>query len=118
VLRAVANQHATARPDPWATSFSGVAGLVLCIAWWGILRSYRQLNTAKWKVVDDLEKDLEARPFTDEWALLRTATRGPHKLPRWMWRLGSYTELTKLEAIVPVLFAVVYVALISSGFFN
>jgi hypothetical protein len=77
----------------------GGAGLVLAVAWWALLRSYRGLNGAKYAVLLEMEKQLPAQPFTDEWALLRTD-------PVKKWR-GRYAELGLVERIVPVVFAVI-----------
>jgi hypothetical protein len=43
------------------------AGLVLAITWWLLLRSYRDLNGAKWKVIQLIEQHLPLQPFSDEW---------------------------------------------------
>lgn len=47
------------------------AGIVLAAAWWLQLRSYRTLNAAKWTVIGQLEGELPAQPFSDEWAILK-----------------------------------------------
>jgi hypothetical protein len=42
------------------------AGLIVqCLAWFWLLRSYRQLNTAKYAVVGVLEERLPASPCHD-----------------------------------------------------
>jgi hypothetical protein len=67
-------------------------------AWWFIVRSYRQLNTAKYKVVGILEERLPASPYwSAEWTAL-----GKGKDPR------VYLPLTHVEQWVPVLFASIY----------
>ena len=71
-----------------------------CCAWWMILRSYRQLNTAKYTVIGLLEERLPASPF---WAAEWTAL-GEGK----DWRL--YMALTHVERWVPFGFALIYVA--------
>ena len=87
------------------TSILAVVTLVLvaqCLVWFWILRSYRQLNSVKWKVVGEMEKRLPATPWSDaEWVSM-----GSGKDPAIYW------PLSKVEAFVPALFAAAYVAAI------
>src|SRR5690606_22008714 len=39
----------------WLISF---AGLILCFLWYRLIRTYQNLNTGKFKVIHDLEKQL------------------------------------------------------------
>jgi len=78
-----------------------LAGIVLCIAWHNILRSFRHLNTAKFQVIHEMEKELPVKPFDAEWSA--------------MGRGGNptlYRPLSHIEVAVPWIFAVLYVALI------
>ncbi|MFD8507923.1 hypothetical protein ACFV2L_35130 [Streptomyces sp. NPDC059687] len=79
------------------------AGLVIllsqCAAWWAIVRSYRQLNAAKWQVIGLLEERLPAFAYSRaEWILLGEGRD---------WR--RYLPLTHVEQWVPVIFAASYV---------
>jgi hypothetical protein len=77
-----------------------LAGLLLqCIAWYWLVRSYRQLSSAKFAVIAVLEERLPAAPFRAEWDLL---DKGKN------WK--SYLSLTHLEQIVPIALGVTYVA--------
>jgi hypothetical protein len=92
-------------PDltPWVLLLPLVIALGECAAWWWLVRSYRQLNTAKFKVVGALEERLPASPYwRAEWVALGEGQN---------WR--RYLPLTHLEQWIPVLFGAVYVA----GFF-
>jgi len=81
--------------------------LVLCYVWWKLIRSYRQLNTAKFdKVVPAMEKHLPADPYVAEWKAL-----GLGKDPK------LYTPLTAIEHWVPRVFMFLYVALALICFF-
>jgi|SRR5262245_54468514 len=71
------------------------AGIVLCVAWWALLKSYRDLNRAKFDVILAMEPRLPAHLFGDEWNELKRS---------------RYRELGQVERIVPALFALVYVA--------
>jgi len=80
---------------------AGVAGLALAAGWWLVLRSYRDLNRAKWQVINKMEKTLPAKPFSDEWASLK-------KDPVSKWR-PRYAELSTVERAAPVAFAILFV---------
>ena len=43
-----------------------VAGLIICVAWAALLKSYREINRAKFAVLSELEADLPASPITSE----------------------------------------------------
>ncbi len=78
------------------------AGALLCLAWWLQLRSFRQLNRAKYVVLTDIEQRLPVQLFGPEQAEL---DRGDGRLR------GLYAELGATERAVPVLFALVWLAL-------
>ena len=72
--------------------------LIQCLTWFWLVRSYRQLNGAKFMVIGALEERLPAAPYVRaEW-----------------WALGEgkdravYWPLTHLEQGVPCLFAAAY----------
>jgi hypothetical protein len=69
-----------------------------CAAWWWAVRSYRQLNAAKFMVIGALEERLPASAYRRaEWAALGEG-KDWHK----------YLPLTHLEQWIPILFALVY----------
>lgn len=89
------------RPDvsSWLLALPLAIVLGECAAWWWLVRSYRQLNTAKFRVVGALEERLPASPYwRAEWTALGEGKD---------WR--KYLPLTHLEQWIPVLFALVYV---------
>ena len=95
--------------DPWVRLVLGICGLAVSAAWWMQLRSYRDLNAAKFKVINKIEADhFEVRPFTDEWAHLRQ----DETIKRWR---GRYAELGTVERVMPVFFAILHLALIVIG---
>ena len=76
-----------------------IGTLLLCLIWWWLLSSYRKLNTAKYKVVGQLEKRLPASPYwSAEWYEL-----GEGKDPE------KYLPLTALEKWIPMIFASTYI---------
>lgn len=74
-----------------------VAGIVLCFLWYRIIRSYRDLNTARFAVVHQIESLLPVRPYRAEWDFVG---RG------YVSRL--YKPFTHIEIGVPWLFFVLY----------
>jgi hypothetical protein len=91
--------------------YVAAAGILLCFTWWTLLKSYRDLNAAKFAVILTMEEGLPARVFGDEWGRLR---RDPVKF-EWSrdairsWA-GQYRELGRVERSVPWLFALIYLA--------
>lgn len=89
--------------DTFGIVLASIVGLVLSAAWWLLLRSYRDLNEAKFKVILAMEKDLGAQPFGDEWKYLK---EDPVKS-----FAKRYAELGVVERVVPFVFGIVYVAI-------
>jgi len=91
--------------------YVAAAGIVLCVTWWALLKSYRDLNSAKFNVILAMEASLPARVFGDEWESLR---RDPVKLALRRDAIRSwaaqYRELGRVERVVPWVFALIYVA--------
>jgi hypothetical protein len=71
-----------------------VAGALLCVLWWTLIRSYRDLNTVKFEVIHELEKRLPARLYAYEW---EKAEHGKNP--------DRYKPLTHVEVAVPWVFA-------------
>jgi hypothetical protein len=86
------------------------AGIIACATWWALLKSYRDLNRAKFKVIFAMEERLPVRLYSDEWNQLRKeavrAGFGPSSL--WSW-LAGYRELGYVERVVPWAIALIYV---------
>ena len=85
---------------PLASTFIAIAGMTLSVAWWLSLRSYRDLNRAKFKVILRMEARLPVALFGDEWQFLK-------KDPVIGWR-KQYAELGQVERVVPVVFLILY----------
>lgn len=80
--------------------------IILCIVWWWIIRSYRNLNSAKFKVIGQLESKLPASPYWNaEWNEL-----GKGK------DLRKYLPLTVLENSVPIVFILLYITILIAQF--
>lgn len=90
--------------DEFGLIYVASAGLVLAAAWWILLKSFRDLNRAKFSVINKMEKMLPAEPFNDEWNELKSD-------PVKKWR-RRYAEFNTVERVVPVVFAAIYIAAI------
>lgn len=83
--------------NPLRATLLAVIGAITSATWWLQLRSYRDLNRAKFDVINRIERDhLPVRPFSDEWASLKQ-----DPLPTWQ---GRYAELGTVERFVPMAF--------------
>jgi len=70
---------------------------LLCYSWWRIVKSYRQLNEGKYKVVHLMEQNLPCPPYDIEWEML-----GRGKNPK------LYQPITHIEKDVPIAFGLIY----------
>ena len=99
-------QHKNGVPLGWLMIGFGVFGLLLAVAWHGVIRSYRQLNTAKFKVLHELEEKLAYPFFKREWDLL---AKGKDR--------KIYHQLTVVESRVPIIFGGCFAVLLVIGIF-
>jgi hypothetical protein len=93
----------SANTPTWQRGVASAAGIVLSACWWLQLRSYRDLNRAKFSVINEIEKQLPVGIFSGEWVVLKQ-----DPVPAWRKR---YAELGTVERIVPWVFAVLYLTL-------
>lgn len=84
----------------------GVAGAALSASWYVVLRSYRQLNTRKFRALHELEDRLAYSFFRREWDLLG---EGADR--------SRYWRLTVVEVGLPCIFFVLFIALLAFSFF-
>jgi hypothetical protein len=87
------------------------AGIVFSVTWWALLKSYRDLNSAKFEVILAMEERLPVRVYGDEWDRLRKdpARFGLRRRALRAW-LAQYRELGRVERIVPWIFVLIYLA--------
>jgi hypothetical protein len=93
------------KPDPPTQILVALCavGVLSAVVWYLLLRSYRDLNTAKFAVIHEVEKALPIQLFADEWKTLKQD-------PVTHWR-KRYAELGSVERIAPVLFAAINIIL-------
>jgi hypothetical protein len=90
---------ATAHPPlPWVVVVSA-AGVVLCYTWYRLVRSYKGLNSGKFKVVHAIESKLPSSPFDAEWEAVGRGKDSKRYLP-----------FTKVEIRIPGVFGLLYLA--------
>lgn len=82
-----------------------VAGILLCVLWHNIITAYRNLNTAKWEVVQPIEERLPISPYAAEWEAVERG-RNP-KL---------YRPLSHIERFVPWIFAGLQAIVLAKSF--
>jgi len=84
-----------------------LAGIALSATWAVLLKSYRDLNAAKFEVITNMEKNLEAHVFADEWESLKEKRSKGWR--RW------YAEFGTVERLVPLIFAALYAVVFVSA---
>lgn len=101
---------ATASSDHVPCGFRGiiliaVAALCipLCVLWLATIRSYRRLNSCKFRVINAMEAELPYECYKTEWALVRADEIGK----------SSYLNLTSVESCVPAVLGFAYLMLLS-----
>lgn len=83
--------------DPLRATLLALVGGLTSVTWWLQLRSYRDLNRAKFEVINTIEQEhFTVTPFTDEWNSLK---KDP--VPKLR---GRYAELGAVERVVPIVF--------------
>lgn len=89
-------------------------GVVISLTWAMLIKSYRDLNAAKYTVINKAEERLPLKVFYDEWRIVK---REPPEswLPKRLRRLlKRYVEFTIVEMVVPLVFAALYLAVLFS----
>jgi len=74
-----------------------LCGIVLCYAWYRLVRSYKDLNSAKFKVIHLIEQGLPLSPYDAEW---EAVGRGKNK--------KLYLPFTHIEIYVPWVFLLIH----------
>jgi hypothetical protein len=92
-----------------AVAFVAVAilGVLLCIIWYLNIQSYKQLNSGKFKVINELEQQLPFACYKAEWEFLKKDKR-----------YKGYLTQTDVEKIVPFILTIPYVSLLVYSVLN
>lgn len=81
----------------WLRSLLAGVGIIICIIFWYLLRSYKQLNTGKFKVIHEIEQHLPLAVYDYEWKILG---EGKNK--------EIYYPFSHIELLIPWVFGVIY----------
>ena len=74
-----------------------LAGMVLCFMWYRLIRSYKDLNTAKFAVIHEIEAELPVAPYDLEWEKVQQGTSSKLYLP-----------FTHIEIFIPWVFFTIH----------
>ena len=85
-------------PVPTVLAVASVVGIFLSLSWYIVIQSYRQLNSGKFKALQEMEKELPYPFFKREWELLKGGKD-----------YRSYAKLTVVETILPTSFLLLFV---------
>ena len=99
-------QHENGVPLGWLMIGFGLFGMLLAAAWYIVIRSYRQLNSGKFKALHELEEKLAYPFFKREWELLSEGKD-----------FKSYWKLSVVETFIPGIFFFVFLALMIVGIY-
>ncbi|MCK4797618.1 MAG: hypothetical protein KAT05_09565 [Spirochaetes bacterium] len=77
--------------------FITFVGVLFCVMFWFLIRSYKQLNDGKFKVLHKIESKLPLAIYKYEWELLE---KGENK--------QVYYPFSRIELLVPWLFGFIY----------
>lgn len=72
-------------------------GIIVSFSWFYMVNSYKQLNSAKFQVIHEMEKTLPASLYAFEWSKLG---EGKEKKKYW--------PISHIEKIIPIIFAIIY----------
>lgn len=78
-----------------------ILGCIISLIFWFLLRSYRQLNTGKFKVIHEIEQKLPVALYGYEWGELQEGKN---------WKV--YFPFSHIELFIPSMFFVFYFVLI------
>ncbi|WP_019528601.1 RipA family octameric membrane protein [Dasania marina] len=93
----------------WGIFVLAIAGVVLCSAWRSLIISFGQLNAGKFKVINSMERHLEAAIYAAEWEALG---RGENPkiyrsfTSREIWVPNALLILHGLTVVVSILIAI------------
>jgi len=84
----------------WVKYSLAMIGVVICIVFWFLLRSYKQLNTGKFKVIHEIEQKLPLALYDYEWDILE---KGKNQ--------SVYYPFSHVELLIPKIFGLIYIVI-------
>ena len=77
---------------------STISGVLLSYVWFILIKSYKDLNSVRFKVINEIEKDLPISPYYMEWEIIK--------------KEGKYLSFTTVERYVPLIFGIIHIVII------
>ncbi len=78
-------------------SIFALVGIIVCVVFWYLIRSYKQLNTGKFDVVHKIEEHLPLALYKYEWEVLGKGEDNK-----------KYYPFSHIELIIPWVFGIIY----------
>ncbi|AMW35721.1 hypothetical protein AY555_10085 (plasmid) [Haematospirillum jordaniae] len=78
-----------------------IAGILICFLWIETVKSYKNINTVKFKVIHEIEEHLPLALYKYEWELAKQGDG------------SKYRPTSHIEMIVPWVFGFLYVIIVS-----
>ena len=94
----------TDQRDGLLLSLIGVIGASFAFSWYRVIRAYEQLNTGKFRALQELEERLDYPFFQRKWHFLGQGEDA-----------SKYLKLSKIERSAPWLFFVLFVVVLVVG---
>ena len=100
-------QNLSTKNQNFILVMTGIMGVALCFVWFFNINTYRQLNSLKFKVIHEMEKELPFACYSREWEIL---DKNPKEY--------KYRRLWKIEQLVPLLLLIIYLVLLIYSLLN
>ncbi len=84
----------------WIKALVAIVGIIICVIFWFLIRSYKQLNSGKFDVLHKLEGQMPLALYKYEWEVLG---EGNDK--------NKYFPFSHIELLIPWAFGIVYAIL-------
>ncbi|MFL0092743.1 RipA family octameric membrane protein [Tenacibaculum maritimum] len=78
-----------------------ISAILICVYWVNLLENYRKLNSGKFKVIHEIEKELPLNLYDYEWEKL-----GKGNDPK------LYKKLSNVEKIIPTIFGFLFLLVV------
>lgn len=83
-----------------------IAGILVTFSWYSVINSYKQINSVKWHLVNEIEEQLPICPYKHEWF---KAGEGEDK--------KRYRPTNTLEKKLPIIFGLIFLGLLIYNLF-
>ncbi len=91
---------------PWIKLIFSIVGIIICVVFWFLIRSYKQLNAGKFAVLHEIEQNLPIALYKHEWKVLGEGKKNE-----------KYYPFSHIELLIPWIFGSIYIFLLGSLFF-